>query len=238
MNTTNQREIEHFTKLKNIWWGAETYAGQKRYDLKAKAFYKFCKPNKDTKILEIGCGDGEFTKRIIRYSDSITAADITPEVIRRAKTNRTRNKVKFVVDNSEKMRFKPNTFGIVCGISILHHVDTQKVLNECFKVLKKGGRLFFTEPNLLNPIIYLGQKIPFLRKSMGLSPDEVAFRRQDLIKMLQKSKFRNIEVYNYDFLHPHTPRSLAGIMILLSRLLEKTPLLKEISGSFIVYAEK
>ena len=68
-----------------------------------------------------------------------------------------------------QMSFKNKSFDIVCGISILHHVNTKKTLQECYRVLKDGGRLFFTEPNLLNPIINITTNIKPLRKVMEYS---------------------------------------------------------------------
>jgi len=238
MKRTTKNEIDHFSKLEHIWWGAKTAAGQKRYDLKAKSLFKFCKPSKKSKILEIGCGDGEFTKRIIRYSDNIIATDVTPEVIKRAKKGNDRKGPKYVVDNCEKMQFKSNSFDIVCGISILHHVDTQKTLNESFRVLKNGGKLFFTEPNIINPNIFIGLKVHYLREKMEYSPDEIAFKRWDLVEMLKKSGYKNIQVRNYDFLHPLTPKKYVKLLMKLSDVLEKIPLAKEISGSLLIYAEK
>lgn len=238
MNKNNINEVNHFTKLEHIWWGARTVAGQKRYDLKASSFRKYCRPLKKSKILEIGCGDGEFSQRIVKYSNFITATDITPQVIIRAKKKKKFKKINFFVDNCEKMKFKSNLFDIVCGISILHHVNTQKTLNECYRVLKNGGKIFFTEPNIINPNVFLGLKVPFLRKKMEFSPDEIAFKKNDLIKMIEKSKFNNIQVLNYDFLHPLTPPFVLKSVMYLSDILQNIPLVKEISGSFLIYAEK
>lgn len=238
MKTETRNEIEHFTKLEHIWWGARTYAGQVRYDMKAKMLKKLCGPNKKTKILEIGCGDGEFTKRLMKFSDNVVATDVTPEVIKRAKKLNDRKRAKYLVDDCEKMQFKSNTFDIICGISILHHVDTLKALKECFRVLRPGGKIFFTEPNLINPNIFMGLKIPFLRTKMEFSPDEVAFKRWELEKLVKKSQFGNIQVNNYDFLHPFTPKDIVQPMLSISKVLEVTPLIKEISGSLILYAEK
>src|SRR5258708_2478726 len=137
-------EIEHFTKLEHIWWGAKTFSGQKRYEKRFILFKKKCKPIKEEKILEIGCGDGEFTRRLMKLSsDKIIATDITPEVIRRAKKKYVKIKnVQFKVDDAERFSFGDETFDIICGISILHHLNYKRAIKECFRVLKPGGRLF------------------------------------------------------------------------------------------------
>src|SRR5260221_46156 len=206
MNRT-KNEIEHFTKLEHIWWGAKTIAGQKRYDKRFVLFKKMCRPKRGDKILEIGCGDGEFTKRLMKIPSKIIATDITPEVIRRAKKKYFKNKnTRFKVDDAEKFSFKDNSFDILCGISILHHIDYKKAIKECFRVLKPGGRLYFSEPNYYNPVAYLAIHTPALRERMEYSPDEIALKRWEIERLLLKAGFSTVKVTNYDFLHPSTPR--------------------------------
>ncbi|SRR5258708_1927416 len=234
-----KNEIEHFTKLEHIWWGAKTFSGQKRYDKRFVLFKKLCSPKKNKNILEIGCGDGEFTKRLIKLSSKIIATDITPEVIRRAKKKYPKSKtISFKVDDAENFSFKDNSFDIVCGISILHHVNYKKALKECFRVLKPGGKLFFSEPNYFNPIIYLAIHTPWLREKMEYSPDEVALKRLEIDRILKKTGFDNTKVYNYDFLHPSTPKNISSFINSLSPILESIPGIREMSGSIILYAEK
>jgi len=233
-----QNEIQHFSQLEHIWWGAKTPAGIRRYDNKADRMNRLCKIKKTSKILEIGCGDGEFTRRILSTGAEITATDITPEVIKRGRKKISDPRLKFAVDNCERMKFKSSSFDLVCGISILHHVDTRKTLAECYRVLKPKGELFFTEPNLLNPNIFIGLNTPGLRQKMEYSPDETALIRWQLQKMLQEVGFTTVKVSNYDFLHPLTPQGLISAVEKVSNVLERTPLVKEISGSLIVYASK
>lgn len=239
-NSTHRlkREIRHFTNLDHIWWGAKTAAGQARYDNKAELLVRMCKPEKDTKILEVGCGDGEFTRRLLLTRAKIIATDVTPEVVRKGRRAPHSKNIKFYVENAEKLSFKDKTFDIVCGVSLLHHVDTETALREAYRVLKAGGQLFFTEPNLLNPHILLGLYGPSLRKRMEFSPDETALVRWKLEKMLKRIGFRNSLVRNYDFLHPKTPAIAINFMEGVSSVLEKIPLVKEISGSLLVYAVK
>lgn len=231
-------EIKHFSNLDHIWWGAKTPAGQKRYDFKFQEFKKYCKPKTGYKILEIGCGDGEFTNRLAKLRTSIIATDITPEVIKRAKKLKKFKKIKFYVDNAEKMKFKDESFDIVCGISILHHIDYKKTVKEINRVLKPNGQAFFTEPNLLNPIIYAGLNLPFLRERMEFSRDEIALIRWQMEKVLLENNFSEVKSVNYDFVHPKTPVSLLTKVKDTSSVLEKIPIIKEFSGSLIIWAKK
>lgn len=238
LSQKNKNEIAHFTNLEHIWWGAKTPAGQKRYDNKFEILKKICKPQSKHLILEIGCGDGEFTKRLIHLNSKIIATDLTPSVVAKGRKTIKGKNIKFMVDNAEKMQFKNNSFDIVCGVSILHHIDREKTLKEVFRVLKPGGQLFFTEPNLLNPHIFAGLNINWLRERMEFSPDETALIRWEVTKLLKRIGFKKVAVTNYDFLHPKTPTSLIKAVEKISDALEKMPFIKEISGSLIVWATK
>ncbi|OGG15282.1 hypothetical protein A2875_00625 [Candidatus Gottesmanbacteria bacterium RIFCSPHIGHO2_01_FULL_46_14] len=233
-----KQEIEHFSNLGHIWWGAKTVAGQKRYDSKARLFRKYCRPKKAWVVLEIGCGDGELTKRIADGKIKITATDVTPTVINRAKNSLKLPRVEFTVKNAEKLDYDDNSIDVVCGISILHHLNTEKALEEAYRVLKPDGRLFFTEPNLVNPLVFLGLNLYYLRKKMEFSPGETALLRWNLSSMLKRIGFRKVVVKNYDFLFPLTPPRWVNMVSRLSDILEVIPLVKEMSGSLLIYAVK
>lgn len=238
--TRINNEIKHFTNLDHIWWGAKTPAGQKRYDVKYQRFIKYCKPIKNDRILEIGCGDGEFTRRLaVNKSLKIVGSDITPEVIKRAKSKYTKNKnISFEVENAEKFKSKNDKFDIICGVSILHHLNWKKTLKESYRILKDGGKIFFSEPNFINPFIFLSLHSKSLRKKFEFSPDETALVRWEVKRELKKIGFKNIRVDNFDFLHPNTPKKYISRVSKLSNVLEQTPIIKEISGSLIIYAQK
>jgi len=232
-------EIKHFSQMDHVWWGALTLAGQHRYDHKFQKLREFCNVGRVKNTLEIGCGDGEFTKRLIRLENSkILATDLTQVLIKKAKKNLNEKNVSFKVDNAEKMKIKGSKYDLVCGISILHHLRFDKCLRECKRVLKEGGEIFFTEPNFTNPIIFASLKIPFLRKRMELSPDETAIKKREMLKLLHKIGFSEYGVENYDFLYPATPKPLISFVRKISNLFETLPVVREFSGSLIIWGRK
>jgi dolichol-phosphate mannosyltransferase len=236
-------EIKHFTNLEHIWWGAKTPAGQKRYDYKFKLFKNFCRPIKGSKVLEIGCGDGEFSKRLVRIPSRIFATDITPAVVKRGEDYFNQHKHKkgnitFKIEDAERLSFSGKSFDVVCGVSILHHINAEKALKEALRVLKPKGQIFFTEPNYLNPVTFLGLNTPFLRKKMEYSPGETALTRWQVEKLLKKIGYKKVLVKNYDFLFPKTPEYAIDLVEKIGKILERMPLVKEISGSLIIWAEK
>lgn len=233
-----KREVRHFSLLSSVWWGTRTASGQRRYDNKADLLKVLCKVRKGMKILEIGCGDGEFTKRLVDTNSLIVATDITPKLLAKGQQSIKAKGVQFLKEDAQDLNFPDNTFDIVCGVSVLHHVDTHKALREAYRVLKKGGQIFFTEPNLLNPNIWLGLHLPWLKKKMDFSPDETALIRWQVEVILEQSGFRKVLVRNYDFLHPLTPDFLINLVDKIGKVFERLPLIKEISGSIVIWAKK
>ena len=191
-----------------------------------------------TKVLEIGCGDGEFTKHLVTLPGIVVATDATRAVIDQIRKKYQPKNLRLRVENCEQLSFRDSTFDIVCGTSILHHVSTVKALMEAYRVLKPKGKIFFSEPNLLNPIAYAAYNSNWLRQKMEFTSHEMAFTRFYVSRLLEDIGFKNIEVNNSDFLYPSTPSFLVPFISRLSRVIEATPIIKEISGSLIISAQK
>ncbi len=71
--------------------------------------------------------------------------------------------------------YAADTFDVVVSNSTLDHFDSQgdiaAGLNECYRVLRPGGRLLLTLDNLGNPIIMLRHLLPFrLLNRLGIVP--------------------------------------------------------------------
>jgi ubiquinone/menaquinone biosynthesis C-methylase UbiE len=218
-------------------WNWETPAGKFRW--KRRVMMLTSHIHKEMRVLEIGCGTGYFTKELAKTQSSVVSIDISPDLIEIAK-NETKEytNIEYSIQNAEEMEFIEESFDSIIGSSVLHHLDINKALSEIYKVLKKEGSIKFTEPNMLNPQIFLQKNIPYLKKKLGDSPDETAFIKRRLKKVLQKNGFKNIEITNFDFLHPATPKKLISLVKKLSEIFEKIPIIKEISGSLYIQAKK
>ena len=57
------------------------------------------------------------------------------------------------MDNCEKTKFENNSFDIVYGTGILHHLQFNKCLDEIHRILKPNGSIVFVEPLGTNPLI-------------------------------------------------------------------------------------
>ena len=85
---------------------------------------------------------------------------------------------------------------------------SKRRLREIYRVLKPGGTIYFTEPNMLNPQIAIQKNIPWIKRKLGDSPDETAFFRWPLRRLLERTGYRDVRIDPFDFLHPKTPVAL------------------------------
>ncbi|MFH0852556.1 MAG: class I SAM-dependent methyltransferase [bacterium] len=236
------KEAEHFDYLvtnKGIsWWGHQTEAGKQRLIRRANLIADYLGSGGQLKILEIGCGIGDLTKYLppVLPSAQIAAIDISGESIRFAEKTLALPNVVFAVADVGGLPFLDQSFDAVVGNSILHHIDMEKTFREIRRVLKRGGKIFFSEPNMLNPEIFLERNIRFFGRWLLNSPEETAFLRWKLAKFLRRQDFSDVEVLPYDFLHPIVPQFLIKIVSGLGLALEKIPVLREASGSLIIRA--
>ena len=235
-----EREVEHGEKIcfnPEAFWGYDTPVAKLRTERRIDFFLSYGSFWQGSNVLEIGCGTGIFTKRIVeRTQANITAIDISPALLQIAEKKVP--EVSFKVENAMDLSFEDESFDCVYGNSTIHHLEIFEALNEFYRVLKEGGKLIFSEPNMINPQICLQKKIPYIKKRMGESPDETAINRWRLNYKLQKCGFRKIKIFPYEFLHPYTPKNLIKPVRRIEKLLEKVPLIREIAGSVIIFGVK
>ncbi len=233
-------EIEHGKYLLNHGageiWGWETPAGRVRWQRRVRMLTAHIQ--KSMKVLEIGCGTGYFTKELVKTGAGITAIDVSRDLINVAMRDVRADNVQFVIENAYALGFKDEAFDSIVGSSVLHHLNVDRALSELYRVLRPGGTIFFTEPNMLNPQIAIQKNIPFIKRKLGDSPDETAFFRFILKRKIEKNGFGDITIWPFDFLHPKTPEGLIKYCAHLGNLIEKLPLLKEIAGSLYIRVQK
>jgi|GEM_PF-209423 len=239
-----KKESEHFDKL--IETTGETYYGNlrpiasTRFSRKADSILKVIRTYKNPKILELGCGTGILSRYLLSKNPNlrIEGVDISPKAISVA--NKTLKKYKFAhfqTGDALNLPFKKNTFDVVIGNSILHHIPLLESVAEVKRVIKPGGKIWFCEPNILNPQIYLEKNSALLKRFMQDSEDETAFSRWFIKKFLKKNGFTNITAKPYEFLHPLLPGGFLGILVPLVIFLERVPLFNELAGTMQVTAE-
>lgn len=232
-----ESEISHGQKIASQAekiWNWEGVIGNARYERRLKYLSGGLK--RGMKCLEIGCGTGLFSKNLIRSGIDLVAIDISSDLLKQAKA-RVPNGVFFEADACHT-HFSDESFDVILGSSILHHLDVDLALKEIHRILKPGGRIRFTEPNYLNPHIFIERRFKYFREKFGVSKYETAFVRWNLKSKLEKAGFKSIQIEPFDFLHPLFPDRCFTFLTCQGMVLERMPLVKEIAGSLKIAAIK
>lgn len=108
----------------------------------------------DTRILEIGCGDGCQSFILRTYSNYVVSTDITTEY-GYTELN--------VLCNGEYLPFKDSQFDIVYSSNVLEHIrDKRKALNEMKHVLADDGTIIIMVPTSTVRILYACIYYPYM----------------------------------------------------------------------------
>jgi SAM-dependent methyltransferase len=217
-------------------WNWETPAGRLRWERRVQILGAHLKPGMT--ILEVGCGIGYFTGELARSGAEIVAIDVSPELLEIARSNYSAPNVRYEIQNAYGLTYSDATFDSVVGSSVLHHLEIEAAIRDMYRVLKPGGTIHFTEPNMLNPQIAIQKNIPWIKRKLGDSPDETAFFRWRLRRLLERTGYREVRIDPFDFLHPKTPVALIDQVKAFGRFLEKVPGISEFAGSLYIRAIK
>jgi SAM-dependent methyltransferase len=121
--------------------------------------------------LEYGCGQGSAAFDLAQRGVGVVGIDISPVAISQAIKRAAKQGIssaRFEVMNAEKLEFDDDSFDLVCGSGILHHLDLEAALAEIARVLRPDGHAVFFEPMGHNPLIKLYRRFtPSMR-----TPDE------------------------------------------------------------------
>jgi ubiquinone/menaquinone biosynthesis C-methylase UbiE len=227
-----------FEKNEGACWANVKPAGQLRQDMRARMASEYIKISPGMRILEIGCGNGEFSSRFLNNGAEMHCVDISGPLIGILEERYAGTNLKFETADIEHLPYADGYFDGITGNGILHHLNIDICIKEIHRVLKKNGRIFFAEPNLLNPEVFLETRIRWIGRLAQKTEDETAFLKWELKRALEKNGFSSVVVSPFDFLQPLTPVPFIGIVSKIGFFLEKVPLLKEVAGSLRITAEK
>lgn len=101
------------------------------------------------RILDVGCGTGEFARMAIqRFPEmTIVGIDATPAMIELASAKLTGcSRATFQISRADALPFGAEEFDAVVCANVLHHLhDPHQALQECVRVLRPGGQLIVVD---------------------------------------------------------------------------------------------
>ena len=170
------------------------------------------------RVLEYGCGTGSAAFDLAARGAEVLGIDISPVAIAAATAEAVQRGItaglRFELMNAEALPLPADSFEVVCGSGVLHHLDLARALPEVARVLRPDGWAVFVEPLGHNPLINAyRRRTPEMR-----TPDEHPLRLDDFA--LARRHFGIVEVEYFNLLtiaavplrHLHFQRGLrAGL---------------------------
>jgi len=117
--------------------------------------------DKNQKILDLGCGSGNFIKVLNRKNKSVEGVEISQELVKLGQKNGLKIKI---ADLHQTFPYRNNIFDTITAGEIIEHIhDTDFFLKEIKRILKPNGFLIISTPNIAT----LGRRLMLL---FGINP--------------------------------------------------------------------
>ena len=181
----------------NSWAAQYDTNENKTRDLEAKALRAILSTISFDAVLEIGCGTGKNTEWILHRATSITAVDLSWEMLAKAKEKIQSGKVEFIqADINGEWNFTNKSFDLIGFSLVLEHIENlDHIFKEVSKKLNKNGFVYVGE---LHPFKqYSGSKARF-ETEQGLHIVQCYNHNiSDFIQSAKKNGLKLIELDEY-----------------------------------------
>src|SRR5215213_10289125 len=102
------------------------------------------------RALEIGCGLGAFARLVAGRASSVTAVDLSPQMLRAAaERSRAHPNLQFILGDFLRLDLQPETYDCIVTTTTLHHLPQREALAKMKSLLLPGGVLVIHD--LLDP---------------------------------------------------------------------------------------
>lgn len=151
--------------------------------------------SKDDVVLDIGCGNGIQTALVASRCKKVVGIDVSDQAVDFAKRvvgymNRGGN-IEILKLRLEDAGFESESFDKIFSICVIEHIDNyREVLEEAYRVLKRGGQMILSVDSLEN--IKDGALVEKHRKEYSVVRH---FSADELGGILEEVGFENINVY-------------------------------------------
>jgi dolichol-phosphate mannosyltransferase len=186
-------------------------------------------------ILEIGCGQGLFTRKLIQVTQGrnpITAVTFESSDEKPADCPES---VEQIVAEEFPGTLEGRQFDFIVAMDMLDQRNCAVLLQEVHGLLKPGGQVLFYESNPWNVVLKFRRALASL---IGRADLRLLLSRRQLYELMSEVGFiRVFAVFNDFVFAPLSPR-FVWLFRNLSIILENAPGIRTLAGSLLVHGQK
>lgn len=206
--------------------------------------------DKGKRGLELGCSNGYSTECLADFLGELDVVDGSKNMIERARKYVTHKNVRFRYGLFEELSCEEEYDYIFCSYVLEHVLKPEDILEICYKILKKNGKMFITVPNATALSRQMALAMGLIEDLYNLTENDLAhghrrvFDIDKLESLVSKSPFRMIAIGG-TYLKPFADFQLnqmieSGIigteqLVGMEKLAEKYP---NMAGSIYTVLEK
>jgi dolichol-phosphate mannosyltransferase len=187
------------------------------------------------RILELGCGEGVFTRQLVnttRHECAITAVTFDSNASRPASLPAD---VEFISLSAIPGQLGDRKFDFVVAHDMLDKRSGSWLLDTIYNLLEPGGQVLFYESNPWNVILKLRRAVGFLA---GHKDPRLLLSRAELYELLSEVGYIRVFAIFNDYAYAPLSRRLIWILRNLSIVLENTPGVRTLAGAIILHGQK
>lgn len=212
------------------------------------------------RVLDVGSAWGFNVMALARMGFDATGVDLIPAQFEVGARIATHNRVAFNVAAADAamLPFRDAAFDFVTMVETFEHVyddDRPRALAECRRVLTPRGRLVLSTPNHDGVVErakrvavrhgWMRQRLPSMcLPAQGTARDDYHPYRyhhplpdREIAAMVEAAGFRVASTSHFLFMMKNTPDGLAPAWRVGERILERTPLLRNLAATVLIVAD-
>ncbi len=176
------------------------------HDACAKAYEEyiraFADTIKDSKILDVGCGTGNYTRLFCKNNNQVFGLDIKDHRFKQYAGH-----FHFVKYGGKKFPFPDKSFDVVTSFDVIEHIENDNnFVKEIKRVLKTNGKILIATPNknrlsnLLRKLIGKPVSYPLIigyDDKLGQLIHIREYTADELLNLFLKNGFKNIRIEPY-----------------------------------------
>jgi ubiquinone/menaquinone biosynthesis C-methylase UbiE len=207
------------------------------------------------RFLDAGCGTGDFIPDLLARDGEVFALDFAHEMIEKARARMAQNgldrAVRFHVGDVSNLPFEADFFDAIIAVGLIEYLmDVDTALRQMHKVLKPGGILIVTVPNVASPFMAYETLVPKCKgvvkqalAAAGLRKPERSYLQRHFLPWRLDRQLKQIGFRKVDFAFCTYGLSSArfeGLSLNLSQKLDSfgQSLLGVLGTNYIVKVEK